>query len=287
MATTILRPPELATTCSACHNPRLASRPEEPIKARFALTLMIQVQEYLDVVGELIAARKAQGAPAEALLEQARQALQRAKYEWHVFVVDRVELSCKKLWSKRGQPSPRHAHSMERNSVVLPLIALGIAGMMGLLLFVDFSRQWAAEQARRAAIRPATLDGQIGSGNMLLGISTQRQGSSCTGLSSAKRFLWPCAVLGTAGWPWGWGEPDQVQMMKDADFVIAYVDQTGLHLEDSFGVDFVAHAPDTELGGRDDILEKAGSEQEGSTVVEFRRRLDTETLMIEPSIPAL
>jgi hypothetical protein len=91
MATTILRPPELATTCSACHNPRLASRPEEPIKARFALTLMIQVQEYLDVVGELIAARKAQGAPAEALLEQARQALQRAKYEWHVFVVDRVE----------------------------------------------------------------------------------------------------------------------------------------------------------------------------------------------------
>lgn len=93
MATTILKPTELATTCSACHNPRLASRPEEPIKARFALTLMIQVQEYLDVVGQLIAARKAQGdlSQAEALLERARQALQRARQEWHVFVVDRVE----------------------------------------------------------------------------------------------------------------------------------------------------------------------------------------------------
>ncbi len=93
MATTVLRPPQLATTCSACHNPRLASRPEEPIKARFALTLMIQVQEYLDVVGHLIAARREQIdlSQAEALLAQARQALQQAKHQWHLFIVDRVE----------------------------------------------------------------------------------------------------------------------------------------------------------------------------------------------------
>jgi len=164
---------------------------------------------------------------------------------------------------------------MERNSVVLPLIALGIAGMMGLLLFVDFSRQWAAEQARRAAIRPATLDGQIGSGEY-----ASRYLDAATGIelhwSIVGEEIFMALRCPGHGWvALGWGEPDQVQMMKDADFVIAYVDQTGLHLEDSFGVDFVAHAPDTELGGRDDILEKAGSEQEGSTVVEFRRRLDT------------
>lgn len=93
MATTVLKPTELATTCSACHNPRLASRPEEPIKARFALTLMTQVQEHLDVVEQFIATRKGQTdlSQAEALLAQARQALQRARQEWHLFIVDRVE----------------------------------------------------------------------------------------------------------------------------------------------------------------------------------------------------
>lgn len=93
MATTILKPAELATTCSTCHNARLGILPEEPIKARFVLTLMVQVQEHLNVVGELIAARKAQGelSQAEALLQQARQILQQAKQEWHLFMVDRVE----------------------------------------------------------------------------------------------------------------------------------------------------------------------------------------------------
>lgn len=93
MATTVLKPTELATTCSACHNPRLASRPEEPIKARFALTLMTQAQEYLDVVEQFIAMRKGQTdlSQAEALLAQARRALQRARQEWHLFIVDRVE----------------------------------------------------------------------------------------------------------------------------------------------------------------------------------------------------
>lgn len=91
MATTVLKPTDLATTCSACHNPRLASRPEEPIKARFALTLMTQVQEYLDVVEQLIAMRKGQTDVSEELLAQARQTLQRARQEWHLFIIDRVE----------------------------------------------------------------------------------------------------------------------------------------------------------------------------------------------------
>jgi len=86
MATTILKPTELATTCSACHNPRLASRPEEPIKARFVLTLMIQTQAYLDVVEQLLRVSQTQ-----TDLSSARAALQQAKQEWHLFVVDRVE----------------------------------------------------------------------------------------------------------------------------------------------------------------------------------------------------
>jgi len=164
---------------------------------------------------------------------------------------------------------------MNRNSVVLPLIALGLAGLIGLLLFGDFHRQWAAEQARRAALRPAALDGQIEREEYAFQYIDVATGIDLhwTILHQEIFIALRCPEQGWVAL--GWGEPDQVQMMKGADFVVAYVDQTGLHLEDGFGVDFVAHAPDTELGGRDDILEKAGSEREGSTVVEFRRRLDT------------
>ncbi|MFN4218421.1 MAG: DOMON domain-containing protein [Candidatus Bipolaricaulia bacterium] len=164
---------------------------------------------------------------------------------------------------------------MERNSLVLPLVALGIAGLIGFVLFADFYRHWAAEQERRAALRPATLDGQIEPGEY-----AQSYLDAATGIELQWSVIGEeiFIALRCPGHGWvamGWGEPDQVQMMKGADFVIAYIDQAGLHIEDSFGVDFVAHAPDTELGGHNDILEQAGSEQGGSTVVEFRRRLDT------------
>lgn len=164
---------------------------------------------------------------------------------------------------------------MERNSLVLPIIALGIAGLMGLVLFVDFSQQWAAEQERQQSLRPPTLDGRIEPGEY-----AYRSLDAATGIelhwtiSGEEIFL----ALQCPGRGWvavGWGEPDQVQMMKNADFVLAYRDQTGLHMQDSFGVDFIAHAPDTELGGHDDILEKAGAELGGLFVIEFRRRLDT------------
>lgn len=174
---------------------------------------------------------------------------------------------------------------MERNSLWLPLGALGIAGLMGLLLFADLYRHWAAEQERQASLHPATLDGQIEPGEYA---------RSYLDAATAVELHWSIIgeeifiALRCPGHGWvalGWGEPDQVQMMKDADFVLAYVDQAGLHIEDSFGVDFVAHAPDVELGGRNDIVEKAGSEQGGSTVVEFRRRLDTNDMYDRPIHP--
>lgn len=164
---------------------------------------------------------------------------------------------------------------MERNSFVLPVVALVIAGMMGLALFADFYRHWAAEQERRAALRPATLDGRV---------EPDEYARSYLDAATGVALHWSIIgeeifiALQCPGHGWvavGWGEPDQVQMMKDADFVLAYVDQTGVHVEDSFGIDFVAHAPDTELGGHNDILEQAGLEQSDSTVIEFRRRLDT------------
>lgn len=93
MATVILKPVELEATCSACHNPRLGILPDEPLKARFVLALMLQAQEHLHLTGKLIELRKPQidTAPAEALLAQAREAMKQVNQAWHTFRAERVE----------------------------------------------------------------------------------------------------------------------------------------------------------------------------------------------------
>ena len=64
--------------------------------------------------------------------------------------------------------------------------------------------------------------------------------------------------------------------MRDADFVFAYVSDGKAIVDDSFGTGNYSHLPDTELGGTDDILESGGKEEEGVTVIEFKRPMITE-----------
>jgi len=69
-------------------------------------------------------------------------------------------------------------------------------------------------------------------------------------------------------------EPSQA--MKDADMVMGWVaggEATVLDLY-STGV-YGPHPTDEELGGTDDILESGGSESDGKTVIEFKRKMDT------------
>lgn len=57
--------------------------------------------------------------------------------------------------------------------------------------------------------------------------------------------------------------------MDGANIVIGYIDEEGeLVLTDEVGVGR-NHFPDVEKGGRDDISAKAGSEEEGQTIIEF------------------
>lgn len=64
--------------------------------------------------------------------------------------------------------------------------------------------------------------------------------------------------------------------MKDADMIMGLVRGGNVEVYDLFSTGrFGPHPPDTELGGSNDILEYGGSEQDGSTVVEFKRPLDT------------
>lgn len=62
--------------------------------------------------------------------------------------------------------------------------------------------------------------------------------------------------------------------MKDADMVIAWIEDGALSIFDCYGTGASGpHPKDTDLGGQDDILEAAGSESGGVTTVEFMRPL--------------
>lgn len=71
-------------------------------------------------------------------------------------------------------------------------------------------------------------------------------------------------------------------IMEGEDIIIGYVKEGSLYLQDYFAVTSVSHASDVSLGGRDDLLEKAGAESEQGTVLEFRRKLDTQDRFDRP-----
>ena len=66
------------------------------------------------------------------------------------------------------------------------------------------------------------------------------------------------------------------KMMKDADIILGYVDDISVNIYDMYSTgNFGPHPPDVELGGNDDILDFAGSQNNGFTIIEFQRLLST------------
>jgi hypothetical protein len=64
--------------------------------------------------------------------------------------------------------------------------------------------------------------------------------------------------------------------MKDADMILGLVSNGAVSVEDMYSTgNFGPHPPDTELGGAYDILSAGGSESDGTTVIEFSRRMET------------
>lgn len=80
----------------------------------------------------------------------------------------------------------------------------------------------------------------------------------------------------TNGWVAIGFEPKKI--MKDADMIFGWVTSEGaVIVEDTYSENETGpHPPDTELGGTDDILEFGGSENNGWTLIEFKRLLDTD-----------
>jgi hypothetical protein len=69
---------------------------------------------------------------------------------------------------------------------------------------------------------------------------------------------------------------DPLEWMKDADVIWGTVDDgEAIVLDEHSTGNYGPHEDDTILGGSYDILESGGSEADGHTVVEFKRRLNT------------
>jgi hypothetical protein len=62
---------------------------------------------------------------------------------------------------------------------------------------------------------------------------------------------------------------DPQSLMKGANFIIGYVKDGQVSVQDHFGNQLTGHAPDTELGGKDDVTNVSGKEENGVTEIGF------------------
>ncbi|WP_255453208.1 DOMON domain-containing protein [Thermococcus sp. GR6] len=87
-------------------------------------------------------------------------------------------------------------------------------------------------------------------------------------------YLYMALMGQTTGWIAIGFEPSSA--MKDADMVFGWVQDDQTVVIDAYSTGtYGPHPPDEKLGGNSDIVEYAGSEENGYTVIEFRRKLNT------------
>lgn len=92
--------------------------------------------------------------------------------------------------------------------------------------------------------------------------------------TSNEQFIYIGLKSETSGWVAIGIQPGS--KMRDADIIIGFIEGGATTIYDEYSTgNFGPHAPDTELGGSDDILEYGGSEKEGYTIIEFKRALNT------------
>lgn len=123
-----------------------------------------------------------------------------------------------------------------------------------------------------------TVDGQIGAEEYQFHfLDETMQMDMFWMVDQEEGMIYVAVKVPAKGWVgWGLQPNDPHEGKKGADIIIGYVKDGQLSLEDTFGTSPVEHKPDTELGGTGDILEKAGSESEAGTIIEFKRKLATD-----------
>jgi len=81
------------------------------------------------------------------------------------------------------------------------------------------------------------------------------------------------ATAPTTGWVAVGFDPSAA--MKDANIIIAWVQEGELHVRDDYGSGHISHSPDEELGGTSDVAGISGTEENGTTRIVFTIPLDS------------
>lgn len=168
---------------------------------------------------------------------------------------------------------------MRRNSLALPLVSLLLAAIGGLFLALDFGLQSQSHTASSpsstsaAATGSPAIDGRIEEGEY-----AHRYRDEATGIELHWTVLGEEIFLGLRGQMDGWvalSLSPSGPLMQGGDIIIGYVSAGELNIRDNYADGPTTHKADVELGGSDDILEAAGSEDDRGTTIEFQRKLDT------------
>ena len=92
--------------------------------------------------------------------------------------------------------------------------------------------------------------------------------------SSDEVYVYIAMRAKTTGWVALGIQPGSA--MKNADMVMGLVKEGVAEVRDHFSTGtYGPHKEDTALGGTDDIIEFSGKEEDGFTIVEFKRKLNT------------
>ena len=86
-------------------------------------------------------------------------------------------------------------------------------------------------------------------------------------------YLYMAMKANTTGWIALGFEP--TDWMKDAEIVMGYVSNGSVTVEDQYSTgNYGPHIPITQLGGTNSILEYGGKQENGYTIIEFKRRMN-------------
>ncbi len=180
---------------------------------------------------------------------------------------------------------------MFRNSIKLPLVALIFAAVGALVLGWDLNLRQQAEMATlqaadkwpTAGTQPLQVDGVIVKGEYANALQPPQLDMELFWTIRGDR-LYVGLRAPTQGWVAIAFNPEG-PLMKGADIVIGFVKEGQLYLQDNYADTPASHQGDEKLGGRDDLLEEAGSEDDTGTTIEFSRALDTKDSYDKPIRP--
>ncbi len=181
---------------------------------------------------------------------------------------------------------------MSRGTLTLSIVFLLVALAGGLVLVIDLAQRYASTSASvgiptsssgTVALSTPEIDGTIADGEYA---GSYRNGD--TGMELYWSVIGDRIYVGMRSPGHGWlavGFDPDGPMMRGADIVIGFVQDGQVFAKDDYGDTQVSHKPDTDLGGTDDLLELAGSEDEQGTTLEFTRPLETGDSYDKPIVP--